>query len=129
MGPKTLLVEDCAPMREAVSRILQDTCDVVGYADDGNHALAIALEHRPHVIILDISLPGVSGMALLPLLRASLPETVIVILTNHNSEDYRTEAIRRGADAYVLKTEAHENLLSAVTRGRADSAAASVAAT
>lgn len=118
MVPQVLLVEDSAPMREAVSRILTEECEVVVYVDNGSHALAAALEHRPQVIVLDISLPGMSGMAVLPLLRASLPGTTIVMLTNHADEEYVEEAFRRGADAYILKSEAHESLLPAVRRGR-----------
>lgn len=97
MRSRVLLVEDSAPMREAVSRILALKCDLVGYDGDGRHALKTPIDERPDVIVLDISLPGISGMALLPLLRAAVPEVAVVMLTNHAEEEYVEEAMRRGA--------------------------------
>lgn len=124
MRSRVLLVEDCAPMRDAVSRILSVECDLLESVNDGRNVVAAAMKHRPDVIVLDISLPGMSGMDLLPLLRASLPGTAIVMLTNHASEDYIQEAFRRGADGYVLKNEAHQELLPAVKRARGNPAIA-----
>ncbi len=114
MRSRVLLVEDFAPMREAVSRILAVECDLVGYDGDGRHALKTAIDERPDVIVLDISLPGISGMALLPLLRAAVPEVAVVMLTNHAEEEYVEEAMRRGAHGYVLKSDVQEALLPAV---------------
>ena len=118
MRSRVLLVEDSAPMRDAVSRILSAECDLLGYVENGNDVLAVAREHGPDVVVLDISLPGMSGLAALPLLRAALPSATIVMLTNHGGEDYVEEAFRRGADGYVLKNEAHQALLPAIRRGR-----------
>ncbi len=101
-------------MRDAICSILAAECELLGWVDDGNKVLEVVVPARPGVILLDISLPGVSGIALLPELRSSLPETAIVILTNHNSEEYLEEAFNRGADHYVLKSEAHSALLPAV---------------
>ena len=109
-------------MREAVSRILQAECDLLGHVDHGSAVLAAAKKHRPDAIVLDISLPGMSGMALLPMLRSLLPGTVIVMLTNHASAEYIEEAFRRGADGYVLKNDAHRDLLPALRQGRTSAA-------
>lgn len=114
MGCRVLLIEDSAAVRGEIIRVLAGSCEVVGFADDGRDAVAAAEAHRPDVVLLDISLPGISGMAVLPLLRAMLPDAMIVMLTNHASEQYVEEALRRGANSYVLKSEAHERLLSAV---------------
>jgi DNA-binding NarL/FixJ family response regulator len=105
-------------MREAIRCILAPDCELVAWAEDGHEVIGAALEMRPDTILLDISLPGISGMSLLPLLRDALPATTIVMLTNHTSEHYVEEAYRRGADAYVIKSEAHEALLPAIRRGR-----------
>ena len=118
MRSRVLLVEDSAPMRDAVGRILSVEFDLLGYVDDGHNVLAAAREHQPDIVVLDISLPGMSGLAALPLLRAALPGATIVMLTNHGGEDYVEEAFRRGADGYVLKNEAHQALLPAIRRGR-----------
>ena len=119
MGLRVFMVEDSAPMREAISRIIAEECDIVGYADDGRDALQKAKAHQPEVILLDISLPNVNGMTLLPLLRAALPEAAIVMLSNHDREEYIAEAHSRGADAYICKSDAHQALLPAIHRGRA----------
>ena len=116
MRSRVLLVDDSAPMRDAVSRILSEECELLGCVENGNYVLEAALKHRPDAIVLDISLPGMSGMALLPLLRTALPTAVIVMLTNHASKEYQEEALRRGADGYVLKSQADHALLPALRR-------------
>lgn len=118
MRSRVFLIEDSAPMREAISSILAPECELLGWADDGLEALEVAVEAHPDVILLDISLPGQSGMALLPALRSSLPDTAIVMLTNHNSSEYVQEAFDRGADEYVLKNDAHAALLPAIHQAR-----------
>lgn len=116
--PRVLLVDDFLPMRDVASRLLSQDCEVLGYVEDGKQVLAAAKEHRPDIIVLDISLPGMSGMMLLPFLRELLPDAVIVMFTNRVSDEYVAEAFRRGADSYVLKNDAHDSLLAAVRRGR-----------
>ena len=114
MRSRVFLVEDSALMREAILSILAPECELLGWVDNGHKVLETVVVARPDVILLDISLPGVSGMMLLPELRSSLPNAGIVILANHNSEEYVEEAFRRGADEYVLKSDAHVALLPAV---------------
>ena len=72
---------------------------------------------KPDVLLLDVSLPGLSGIRALPALRAALPETCIVILTTHSDPAYQEEAFRRGANGYVLKRCAYTDLLPAVRDG------------
>ncbi len=114
MRCRVFLVEDSAPMREAISSILAPECELLGWVDDGHKVLETVVPARPEVILLDISLPGLSGMSLLPELRSLLPKAAVVILTNHSSVEYREEAFRRGAADYVLKNQAHSALLPAV---------------
>ena len=111
---RVFLVEDSAPMRGAIMSILGVECELLGWVDDGLSVLGTVVPAQPEVILLDISLPGVSGMSLLPQLRSSLPETGIVMLTNHHGSEYVAEAFLRGADGYVLKSEAHVSLLPAI---------------
>ena len=118
MRCRVFLVEDWAPMRDAIIRILLEECDVVGYADDGCKALAGALRYDPDVIVLDVSLPGISGMELLSTFRDSLPNVAVVMLTCHSADAYVEEAFRRGANGYVCKHEANKALLPAVRRAR-----------
>ncbi len=100
-----------------IIRILGSEFEVVDWVEDGREVLESALRLRPQAVILDISLPGVSGMILLPQLRRSLPTAGIVMLTNHVSQTYVDAAYQKGADGYVLKTQASDALVSAIQRG------------
>lgn len=118
MARSLLLVEDSAAMREAIRQVLGEECGSIHWVDDGTQVLAKAAEIMPDTILLDISLPGISGLILLPLLRKAHPDTTIVMLTNHNEDVYRRQALARGADSYVLKSRANAELLPAILAGR-----------
>lgn len=116
-----LLVEDSARMRIAIGRIVGERFGSVHWVDDGGQALSKAAQVMPDTILLDISLPGVSGLILLPQLRKSHPRARIVVLTSHPDDRYRKEAFARGADAYVLKNHADLDLVPAMLAGTRDS--------
>lgn len=118
LAHKLLLVEDSAAMREAIREVLGEECGSIHWVDDGAKVLSKAAEIKPDTILLDISLPGISGLILLPLLRQAHPGTTIVMLTNHAEEVYRRQALARGADSYVLKSRANAELLPAIVAGR-----------
>ena len=112
-----LLAEDHPLIRDAIAKIVTAEHDVIGIAERGDQLEQIAYDLQPNVLLLDISLPGLSGILALPRLRAILPETCIVMLTIHSDPLYREEAFRRGADGYVLKHSAPVELLPAVRNG------------
>jgi len=116
MRCRVFLVEDSALMRSAIIAIVANECELVGWADNAHDVLDAAGKVRPDVILLDISLPGISGLAVLPQLRSSLPHTAVVVLTNHSSAEYFEEAFRRGASGYVLKSCAQTSLLPTIRR-------------
>jgi len=110
---KALVVDDDASIRKIVAKVLiRDGFDVVGEAADGAQALEIAARMRPDVITMDVSMPGMDGLAALPDLRRILPGTLIVMLTM--SMQYEEPARRGGADAYILKTRAMDELIAAI---------------
>jgi len=113
-----LIADDHPKWRASIARILSPACDIVGFAERGDQLLELATGLRPEVITLDVSMPGLSGLNALPHLRAAMPSTVIVVLTTNSSEFYREEAHARGADAYVLKGDALDELLPAIEAGR-----------
>lgn len=116
MARRVLLVEDAVPIRKAINAMIRSECEVVGEVIDGTQVLGAAKELSPDTILLDVSLPGISGIMLLPLLRSSLPDVAIIMLTNHSEAYYVNEALRRGADDYVLKGDALSELLPAIRR-------------
>ncbi len=111
---RILLVEDHPQMQDAIVALLNQYCTVVGTAERGDSVLAIAAELRPDVVVLDISLPGQSGLQLLPELRNRYPSVGIVMCTSRDQPVFRDEAARRGADGYVLKDRAARELWPAI---------------
>ena len=96
--------------------------DVVGGATDGADAVQLAGELRPDLVLLDLSMPGMSGLEALPPLRDAAPECEVVVLTASGTEDNLLAAIRGGAAGYLLKTEPPERIadfLHGVVRGEA----------
>ena len=101
-------------MRAAISSLLSEHCTLIGAADRGDVVLALVADLRPDVVVLDISLPGQSGLQLLPELRRQHPSMGIVMLTSRDEPLFREECARRGADGYVLKDRAAEELWPAL---------------
>lgn len=113
-----LIADDHPEWRAIIARILEPAYEVIGFAERGDQVLELATGLHPQVITLDVSMPGLSGLNALPPLRAALPDTVIVMVATNSSKLYREEAYARGADAYVLKGDAFEQLLPAIGAGR-----------
>ena len=115
---RVLVADDHAVWRREIARVLQPECEVAGYAERGDAVLETAAGLQPDVVTLDVSLPGESGLNVLPALRAELPDAVIVIVSATATRLYREEAFRRGADAYIEKGRIVTDLLPAVVAGR-----------
>ena len=115
-GPlRVMLVDDHALVRSAVRQAI-DAPDVqlVAEAASAEDAFALALSMRPDILLLDIDLPGMSGIQMLEELAPRLPETKIVMLTVSDSERDMIEAIGRGAAGYLTKDLTPEALLRAL---------------
>ena len=76
---------------------------MVAEASDGREALALAATHRPHVLLMDIAMPGLNGLEAAARLARELPEVRVIILSMHASEEYVLQALRAGAAGYLLK--------------------------
>jgi DNA-binding NarL/FixJ family response regulator len=108
-----------ANQNDAVRRGLRDLLQTLSYeivaeASDGGDALARALRTRPAIAIIDLSLRGLNGLELLRALKSELPETRVLIYTLHRREDWRREALRAGADGYILADEPEDRLIAAI---------------
>ena len=93
---------------------------VVGEARDGKEALRLVEELKPDIAVLDISMPEQNGLDVARKLRRDAPSVKVVILTMHFAEEVVHECLRAGARAYVLKSDADEDLLGAVRAVRDD---------
>lgn len=113
---RLLLVDDHASFVRIVSDFLRSHADVavVGVAPDSQVALAQAQALRPDVILIDLNMPGLSGLDAIPLLQTALPEVGIIVLTMHSTESYRAAALAAGADAFVSKATLDIHLLPAI---------------
>ncbi len=110
-----LLVEDHPIVREGIRRLLSVDKDivVVGEADSAEEALRQAQFFSPQVVLMDIRLPGASGIEATLQLKTHYPDLRVVILSAYGHE-YLTQAIEAGADGYVLKTASQAQLVGAV---------------
>ncbi len=102
---RTLLVEDSASFREIIKFNLQDqfpSMDIIETAD-GGEAFQKIDSYPPDLIFMDISLPGENGLELTRKIKAAHPDVIIIILTSHDSPEYREAAIRYKADYFFSK--------------------------
>ena len=119
---RVLLADDHALVRAGIRALLQGLEGVTVVAETGNGAevLELARTHRPDVVLLDISMPGLSGLDVSAQLERELPEVRVVVLSMHANEEYVLQALRSGAAGYMLKDSATAELelaLKAVMRG------------
>jgi DNA-binding NarL/FixJ family response regulator len=102
---RLLLVDDHTLFREGLAGLLayQDDFTVVGQAEDAAGALAQARQVRPDVVLMDIDLPGEDGVSATRRIKAALPETIVVMLTAYDDTDRLLDALKAGAQGYLLK--------------------------
>jgi DNA-binding NarL/FixJ family response regulator len=113
---RVLIVDHHAIVREGVRHLLADHADiaVVGEAGAGREALEQSRALHPHVVLLGIALPDLSGIEVTGRIRKEQPETRVVIFSAHEKEDFVHQALRAGAVGYVLKSAPSANVLEAV---------------
>ncbi|MEW6476336.1 MAG: response regulator transcription factor [Actinomycetota bacterium] len=124
MSPTLLLVDDHKLLRQGLRRAVEEAgFDVVGEAGDGEEAVRLAVELRPDLVLMDVTMPVLDGIEATRRLRHSAPEARVVILTMHGEEETISQALRAGAVAYLLKdcsTDQVAETLHAVAAGDTD---------
>lgn len=113
---RVVLADDHRILRMSLAMFLNDTdgIEVVGEADNGAQALEIVQAQRPDVLLLDLDMPGVSGLDALPQIRDRWPEIRVLVLTGQTEDSYIMRALRAGAHGYILKTTEETALIQAV---------------
>ena len=113
---RVVIAEDHTLFRQGIMALLslEPEFEVVGEAADGYQAIQSAKELKPDLILLDISMPRVDGMAAIKEIKRVCPEAKILILTVHKTEEHVLETLKSGASGYVLKDASHEEFLLAM---------------
>jgi len=113
-----LLADDHALVRRGFRRLLADdpAIAVVGEASDGDEAISLALELKPQVVVMDVAMPGTSGLAATRAILAKNPDAAILMLSMHAEETLVRQALDAGAKGYVLKNALDLDLAGAVKR-------------
>ena len=116
MSIRTVVVDDHAVVRSGIRLLLdaEDDIEVVAEAGDAREAVFEARAHKPDVILLDVVMPGRSGIEVIPDLLKESPETKILVLSMQDDAAYVREAFAAGASGYVLKEAADAEVVAAV---------------
>ena len=122
MAVRILLIDDHHVVRMGLRAVLEAEADfaVVGEADNGTRGLCLAHKLRPDVVLTDLLLPDLDGVAVTQRLRAGLPETQVVVLTSLSDQDHWVvRAIRAGAISYIVKSADVKELIETIRRAAA----------
>lgn len=113
---RVLLADDHQVLRDGLRALLNSEADmrVVGEAGTGGEAIRLVLEVQPDVVVMDLGMPGVSGLDAIREIRRQNPQIRVLVLSMHSGREVVMQAIKAGCDGYVPKSSAHTNLLRAI---------------
>jgi two-component system, NarL family, response regulator NreC len=113
---RIVLADDHMIVRQGFQQLLsqQPDFEVVGAAGDGAAALRLVEELRPDVLVLDMVMPGLSGLEVLERMQQAAPQARVVVLSMHDDQAYVLQALRSGALAYLLKESSAQDLIQAI---------------
>ena len=113
---RVLLADDHTIVRQGLRRILEENpqVHVIGEASDGRQAVQLALETKPDAVVMDLSMPQMSGMEAIKQIVRRLPSANVVVLSMYSDEGYVVQALAAGAKGYLLKDSADTDLMQAV---------------
>ncbi len=113
---RVLIADDHAIVRSGVRMLLEvePDFDVVGEANDGHQAIALAGQLQPDVVLMDIAMPGIDGLEATRQIKTQWPDIDVVVLTMHRSEEHFFEMLKNGASGYLLKGAEPGDLIHAL---------------
>ncbi|MGA9722962.1 MAG: response regulator transcription factor, partial [Candidatus Binatus sp.] len=112
---RVLLADDHRIVREALRMVLATECEVIAEAADGEQAVAIAAQLKPEVVVMDVAMRGIGGIAAARRIAKETPACKVLVLSQYDDEEYVLEALGdAGCAGYLVKTDAAVELLSAV---------------
>ena len=115
---RVLVVDDSDIVRRGICQILQTQGDieVIGESSDGADAVRKAREHRPDIVLLDITMPVMNGFEAARRIKHELPSTLILMVSQFDSAPFMREALASGASGYVVKSNASAELIPALRK-------------
>jgi len=113
---KVLVADDHTILRQGIKALLdnQESIEVIGEAKDGREALAIIEETLPDVILMDIAMPGLNGLEATRRIKKKFPRMKVLVLTMYTNEEYIFQILNAGANGYLVKETAFQDLISAI---------------
>lgn len=112
---RVVLVDDHRILREALRMVLAHECEVVGEASSGEEGITLARQLKPHVVVMDIGMPGIGGLAAAHRISREAPACRVLILSQYDDEEYVIEALTEcRAAGYLVKMDAAAELVAAV---------------
>lgn len=113
---RVMLVDDHAIMRAGVRALIRAEADmdVVGEAEDGASALTMAADLQPDVVVMDLNMPGMNGIAATRRITSDYPQIRVLVLTMQSQDEYVFQVIDAGGSGYVLKSSADSDLIGAI---------------
>lgn len=113
---RVVLADDHQIMRKGLRLLVNEQADmeVVGEADNGREAIAVAQRLRPDVVVMDVSMPELNGLKATEQLKELCPETKILTLTRHSDDGYLQQLLQAGSSGYVLKQSNPDELVRAI---------------
>lgn len=112
---RVLIADDHRMFRDLLRTALAAECEIVGEAEDAESAVALAIKTKPHVILLDVVMPGIGGLSAAHELVRKVPGSKVLILSQYRDEEYVIEALgEAGAAGYILKTDGAAEIMPAI---------------
>ena len=113
---KILLAEDHLVVREGTKKLLESQPDfeVIGEANDGEEAVELTKKLHPEVVIMDVAMPRLSGIEATKQIKALYPDTIVLVLTGYDNDEYVFALMEAGAAGYLLKESSGDELIDAI---------------
>lgn len=116
MTIRVVLIDDTRMFRDGLTMVinLEEDMAVVGTASDGLEGVQVVREQRPDIVLMDMRMPAMDGVECTRRIKAELPQTHVIVLTTYSDDEFIFEAIKAGAEGYLLKDMPATDLISAI---------------
>jgi len=113
---RIVIAEDHTILRDGLKALIssEPNLEIVGEASDGLEAIKVINEVKPDLVLMDLSMPRLNGIDAIRDIKRMSPETMVLVLTVHKTEEYVLESLKAGANGYLLKESTHAELINAI---------------